>query len=53
LVTGGAGFLRSHLYEHLRAAGNDVLYVYDYFTGSKQKVKGCLTNRASSWSART
>jgi UDP-glucuronate decarboxylase len=44
LVTGGAGLLGSHLRERLLAAGNDVLCVYNYFTGSKKNVKGCLTN---------
>ena len=34
----------SHRCERLLAAGNDVLCVYNYFTGSKKNVKGCLTN---------
>ncbi|HWX34635.1 MAG TPA: NAD-dependent epimerase/dehydratase family protein, partial [Steroidobacteraceae bacterium] len=38
LVTGGAGFLGSHLCERLLAAGNDVLCVDNYFTGSKQNI---------------
>ena len=37
LVTGGAGFLGSHLCERLLAAGNDVLCVDNYFTGSKRQ----------------
>jgi len=35
LVTGGAGFLGSHLCDRLLAAGNDVLCVDNFFTGSK------------------
>ena len=44
LVTGGAGFLGSHLCERLLAAGHDVLCVDNYFTGSKRNVMGCLAN---------
>src|ERR671912_1141608 len=44
LVTGGAGFLGSHLCERLLAAGNDVLCVDNYFTGSKQNIVSCLDN---------
>ena len=44
LVTGGAGFLGSHLCERLLAAGNDVLCVDNYFTGSKQNIVNCLDN---------
>src|SRR6186713_1789619 len=42
LVTGGAGFLGSHLCERLLAAGHDVLCVDNYFTGSKDNVAACL-----------
>ncbi len=38
LVTGGAGFLGSHLCERLLARGHDVLCVDNFFTGSKQNV---------------
>jgi UDP-glucuronate decarboxylase len=38
LVTGGAGFLGSHLCELLIAAGNDVLCVDNYFTGRRDNV---------------
>jgi UDP-glucuronate decarboxylase len=38
LVTGGAGFLGSHLCERLLAAGHDVLCVDNFFTGSKANV---------------
>jgi UDP-glucuronate decarboxylase len=42
LVTGGAGFLGSHLCERLLARGNDVLCVDNYFTGRKDNVVGLL-----------
>ena len=38
LVTGGAGFLGSHLCDKLLASGCDVLCVDNYFTGSKQNI---------------
>jgi UDP-glucuronate decarboxylase len=38
LVTGGAGFLGSHLCERLLAEGNDVLCVDNFFTGSKDNL---------------
>ncbi len=38
LVTGGAGFLGSHLCERLLAYGHDVLCVDNYFTGRKINV---------------
>ena len=44
LVTGGAGFLGSHLCERLLNEGNDVLCVDNYFTGSKDNVATCLGN---------
>src|SRR5260221_12274140 len=42
LVTGGAGFLGSHLCERLLAMGNDVLCVDHYFTGTKQNLAHVL-----------
>ncbi|NCX88130.1 MAG: SDR family oxidoreductase [Betaproteobacteria bacterium] len=42
LVTGGAGFLGSHLCERLLERGEDVLCVDNYFTGSKANVKHLL-----------
>jgi len=42
LVTGGAGFLGSHLCERLLEAGHDVLCVDNYFTGSKRNVEHLL-----------
>ena len=44
LVTGGAGFLGSHLCERLIARGDDVLCVDNYFTGRKDNVAGLLGN---------
>lgn len=38
LVTGGAGFIGSHLCERLLARNNDVLCIDNYFTGSKDNV---------------
>jgi UDP-glucuronate decarboxylase len=38
LVTGGAGFLGSHLCERLLEDGHDVLCVDNYFTGSRQNI---------------
>ena len=42
LVTGGAGFLGSHLCERLRAQGHDVLCVDNYFTGRKDNIAPLL-----------
>jgi UDP-glucuronate decarboxylase len=39
LVTGGAGFLGSHLCERLLIEGHDVLCVDNFYTGSKNNVK--------------
>lgn len=44
LVTGGAGFLGSHLCERLLAEGHDVLCADNYFTGSKANITGMLSN---------
>ncbi len=44
LVTGGAGFLGSHLCERLVGAGHDVLCVDNYFTGSKDNVASLIAN---------
>ena len=38
LVTGGAGFLGSHLCDRLISAGNDVICVDNFFTGSKANI---------------
>ena len=44
LVTGGAGFLGSHLCEKLLAHGNEVLCVDNYFTGNKDNILHLLSN---------
>jgi UDP-glucuronate decarboxylase len=38
LVTGGAGFLGSHLCDRLLASGHEVVCVDNFFTGSKQNI---------------
>lgn len=42
LVTGGAGFLGSHLCERLVEYGDDILCVDNYFTGQKKNVEHLL-----------
>ena len=44
LVTGGAGFIGSHLCERLLAEGCDVLCVDNYYTGSKDNIAHLLGN---------
>jgi UDP-glucuronate decarboxylase len=44
LVTGGAGFLGSHLCERLLAEGHDVICMDNFFTGSKDNVAHLLGN---------
>jgi len=44
LVTGGAGFLGSHLCERLLARGDDVLCVDNYYTGAKDHIAHLLDN---------
>lgn len=44
LVTGGAGFLGSHLCERLLAEGNDVICLDNLFTGSKDNIRQLLDN---------
>ena len=44
LVTGGAGFLGSHLCEQLLARGDDVLCVDNYFTGAKDNIVHLMDN---------
>ena len=44
LVTGGAGFLGSHLCERLLADGNEVVCLDNFFTGSKQNVATFAAN---------
>ena len=44
LVTGGAGFVGSHLCERLLAAGHEVLCVDNYYTGSRRNIAHLLGN---------
>jgi UDP-glucuronate decarboxylase len=44
LVTGGAGFIGSHLCERLLDEGNDVICLDNYFTGSKTNIVHLLDN---------
>lgn len=44
MVTGGAGFLGSHLCERLLGLGNDVLCVDNFYTGTKENVAHLLPN---------
>src|SRR5689334_22408932 len=44
LVTGGAGFLGSHLCERLLAKGHDVLCVDNLFTGSRKNIEHLLSH---------
>ena len=44
LVTGGAGFLGSHLCERLLDEGNDVICLDNFFTGSKSNIVHLLKN---------
>lgn len=44
LVTGGGGFIGSHLCEQLLANGKDVICLDNFFTGSKNNIRHLLRN---------
>tara|TARA_Y100000590_G_scaffold467441_1_gene646377 strand:+ start:1583 stop:2524 length:942 start_codon:yes stop_codon:yes gene_type:complete len=46
LVTGGAGFLGSHLCERLLNQGNEVISIDNYFTGSKKNLFPLIENNS-------
>lgn len=45
LITGGAGFIGSHLSELLLNQGNDVICLDNFFTGSKQNIVHLMDNK--------
>ncbi len=44
LITGGAGFLGSHLCERLNEMGHQIICVDNCFTGTKNNIKSCMSN---------
>ncbi len=46
IITGGAGFLGSHLCDRLITKGHDVLCVDNFFTGSKQNINHLIGNNS-------
>jgi UDP-glucuronate decarboxylase len=44
LITGGAGFLGSHLCERLLNEGNDIICMDNYFTGRKRNIAHMMSN---------
>ena len=46
LVTGGAGFLGSHLCDRLIAQGHQIVCLDSFFTGSERNIAGLMGNPA-------
>src|SRR3974377_1051535 len=49
LITGGAGFIGSHLCESFLAQGHDVICMDNYSTGAKENIAGFASNRRFSF----
>ena len=49
LITGGAGFIGSHLCETLLNKGNEVICVDNFFTGSKKNIIPYIDNKNFEW----
>lgn len=46
VITGSAGFIASHLTEHLLSLGHSVIGIDNFITGSKKNIEHLLTNKA-------
>jgi len=46
VITGSAGFISSHLTEHLLSLGHTVIGIDNFITGSKKNIEHLLTNKA-------
>lgn len=44
LITGGAGFIGSHLSKRLLDEGNEVICLDNFFTGSKDNIRDLISN---------
>lgn len=49
LVTGGAGFIGSHLCERLVKEGNDVICLDNFFTGAKENIRKLMAYNNFEW----
>ena len=45
LVTGGAGFIGSHLCEELLKGENEVICIDNFFTGQKKNIRNLIDNK--------